>query len=175
MHSRPANTESPRWYIKKRRYVEAYTSLKRLRLHEIQAARDLYYITAQIEAEAELIGNTNHVRRFGELFSIPRIRRATSASFLVMIGQQMCGINIIVSVAIMALSLPASYPNNLDKKPGGEPCRPTRDGNYPDTVYIKPRTVSAYRRISIDLRLLFVGVFSRQVYQPRHRCPLAGL
>jgi hypothetical protein len=70
MHSRPANIESPRWYIKERRYVEAYTSLRRLRLHEIQAARDLYYITAQIGVEAELIGNTNHVRRFGELFTI---------------------------------------------------------------------------------------------------------
>src|SRR5437764_122423 len=97
IHSRPANTECPRWYIKKRRYVEACTSLKRLRLHEIQAARDLYYITAQIEVEAELIGNTNHVRRFGELFTM---RRATLASFLIMVGQQMCGINIIISVAI---------------------------------------------------------------------------
>jgi hypothetical protein len=102
MHSRPA--QSPRWYIKKRRYAEAYTSLKRLRLHEIQVARDLYYITAQIEAEAELIGNTNHVRRFGELFTLPRIRRATLSSFLVMIGQEMCGINITISVAIVALS-----------------------------------------------------------------------
>lgn len=33
--------------------------------------------------------------RFFELFSIPRIRRATWASGIVMIAQQMCGINII--------------------------------------------------------------------------------
>lgn len=33
--------------------------------------------------------------RFVELFTIPRIRRATQASGIVMIAQQMCGINII--------------------------------------------------------------------------------
>ena len=32
-----------------------------------------------------------------ELFTIPRVRRATLASFTVMIAQQMCGINIIAS------------------------------------------------------------------------------
>lgn len=30
-----------------------------------------------------------------ELFTIPRVRRATLASFVVMLAQQMCGINII--------------------------------------------------------------------------------
>ena len=34
--------ESPRWYISKGRYVEAYKSLSRLRRKPIQAARDLY-------------------------------------------------------------------------------------------------------------------------------------
>jgi hypothetical protein len=34
--------ESPRWYISKGRYVEAYKSLSRLRHKPIQAARDLY-------------------------------------------------------------------------------------------------------------------------------------
>jgi len=83
--------------MQKRHYVKAYMSLKCLPLHEIQAARELYYVIVQIEVEAELIGNTNHVRRFGELFTI---RRATLASFLVIVGQQMCGINIIICVAI---------------------------------------------------------------------------
>ena len=32
--------------------------------------------------------------RFGQLFTIPRVRRATLATFVVMIAQQMCGINI---------------------------------------------------------------------------------
>ncbi|KAL8861920.1 MAG: hypothetical protein Q9178_001790 [Gyalolechia marmorata] len=87
--------ESPRWYIKKGRYHEAFMSLCRLRNTPLQAARDLYYIHAQITEEAAIIGNSNYVSRFIELFTIPRIRRATLASFVVMLGQQMCGINII--------------------------------------------------------------------------------
>jgi hypothetical protein len=87
--------ESPRWYIKKNRYQKAYNSLRKLRFTELQAARDLYYIHAQLQVESEIIGESNYVTRFIELFTIPRIRRATLASFVVMIGQQMCGINII--------------------------------------------------------------------------------
>ena len=87
--------ESPRWYIKKGRYADAYRSLLRLRNTPIQAARDLYYIHAQIEEEATIIGKSNYFTRFFELFTIPRVRRATLASFIVMLAQQMCGINII--------------------------------------------------------------------------------
>ncbi|KII92492.1 hypothetical protein PLICRDRAFT_172579 [Plicaturopsis crispa FD-325 SS-3] len=87
--------ESPRWYIKKGRYREAYASLCRLRNTPVQAARDLYYIHAQIVLEAAIIGRNNYVTRFIELFTIPRVRRATLASFVVMLAQQMCGINII--------------------------------------------------------------------------------
>lgn len=87
--------ESPRWYMKKNRYRDAYQSLLRLRNNPIQAARDLYYIHAQLSIEFELIGDSNYFQRFIELFTIPRVRRATLASFVVMIAQQMCGINII--------------------------------------------------------------------------------
>lgn len=86
--------ESPRWYIKKRRHAEAFKSLLVLRKHPLQAARDLYYINTQIQIEEEIVGDSNYVSRFIELFTIPRIRRATLASFVVMIAQQMCGINI---------------------------------------------------------------------------------
>lgn len=89
--------ESPRWYIKKGRFVEAYKSLVKLRNHPLMAARDLYYINAQVEIEKDVVGDTSYVKRFGQLFTIPRVRRATLASFTVMIAQQMCGINIIVS------------------------------------------------------------------------------
>jgi hypothetical protein len=41
--------------------------------------------------EAGLSKNSNFFVRFGELFTIPRVRRATQASGIVMIGQQMCG------------------------------------------------------------------------------------
>ena len=87
--------ESPRWYIKKGRYADAYKSLSRLRNTPLQAARDLYYIYAQIVEESEIKGRSNYVTRFIELFTIPRVRRATLASFVVMLAQQMCGTNII--------------------------------------------------------------------------------
>ena len=73
----------------------------RLRNTPLQAARDLYLIHAQLLQEELLVEETgvaakgNFFTRFIELFTIPRIRRATQASGIVMIGQQMCGINII--------------------------------------------------------------------------------
>ncbi|KAF7533019.1 hypothetical protein G7054_g7464 [Neopestalotiopsis clavispora] len=87
--------ESPRWYIKKNRYKDALGSLIKLRNSKIQAARDLMAIDAQIRLEREAIGDSTYIKRFIELFTIPRVRRATLASFVVMIAQQMCGINII--------------------------------------------------------------------------------
>ncbi|KAK4060332.1 MFS domain-containing protein [Trichoderma simmonsii] len=86
--------ESPRWYIKKNRYRDAMRSLLRLRNDPVQAGRDIYYIHVQLEVEAEFMGNGNYLRRFIELFTIPRVRRATLAAHTVMIAQQMCGINI---------------------------------------------------------------------------------
>lgn len=85
--------ESPRWYMKKKRYVAAFSSLKKLRNHEIIAARDLYFIYVQLRYEDLLVSQSgvsqtdNFVTRFIELFSIPRIRRATQASGIVMIGK----------------------------------------------------------------------------------------
>lgn len=87
--------ESPRWLIKKGRYPKAWDSLVRLRNHEIQVARDLYNIHAAVDLESHIIAKSTYVIRFFELFTIPRVRRATLAAFTVMIAQQMCGINII--------------------------------------------------------------------------------
>lgn len=93
--------ESPRWLISKGRYMKAYKSLLRLRNTPLLAARELYYIYAQTVQEELLIQqsgvskNNNFFTRLIELFTIPRLRRATQASGIVMIGQQMCGINII--------------------------------------------------------------------------------
>ncbi len=87
--------ESPRWLIKKGRYGAAYKSMLRLRNTPLQAARDLYYVHAQLIEESAIIGRSNYFTRFFELFTIPRVRRATLASWTVMIAQQMCGINII--------------------------------------------------------------------------------
>jgi len=82
-------------HLEKNRYQKAYAALLRLRNNPLQAARDLYYIHSQLEIEAEITGKSNYITRFIQLFTIPRIRRATLASFTVMIAQQMCGINII--------------------------------------------------------------------------------
>ncbi|KAN0065872.1 hypothetical protein ACQY0O_001003 [Thecaphora frezii] len=87
--------ESPRWLMKKGRYQVALKSLFRLRHHRIQAARDLYYIHVLLLEEAKIIRGETYIRRFLELFTIPRVRRATLAASVTMLAQQMCGINII--------------------------------------------------------------------------------
>ncbi len=81
--------------MKKRRYRDAYKSFCRLRNSPLQAARDMYYVHAQLTEEFAVLQGSTYLSRFTELFTIPRIRRATLASWVVMIAQQMCGINII--------------------------------------------------------------------------------
>ncbi|CAI7604254.1 unnamed protein product [Penicillium glandicola] len=93
--------ESPRWLMTKKNHKQAFASLLRLRNSPLQAARDLYRIHAQLEMEKQLIVESgfsksdNMLVRFVELFTVPRLRRAVQASGIVMIAQQMCGINII--------------------------------------------------------------------------------
>ncbi|KAF6816095.1 sugar transporter, partial [Colletotrichum sojae] len=91
--------ESPRWLLKKGRYAQAHSSLLRLRGERLLAARDLYYIYSQLEEEKRLVARKrfdkgNFFKRCIELFTIPRNRRATQASGIVMAAQQFCGINI---------------------------------------------------------------------------------
>ncbi|KAF9004952.1 hypothetical protein BDZ89DRAFT_1095624 [Hymenopellis radicata] len=73
--------ESPRWYIMKGRYRDAFNSLARLRHSRVQAARDLYYIHVLLDAENKITRNRS---KLVELFTVPRNRRATLASFIVM-------------------------------------------------------------------------------------------
>ncbi|KAJ3938230.1 uncharacterized protein N0V96_011919 [Colletotrichum fioriniae] len=87
--------ESPRWLMKKGRYHDAWKSMIQLRHNNIQCARDMYAIHAQLQLESQVLGKSNYASRFMELFTIPRVRRANLAAFTVMIAQQMCGINII--------------------------------------------------------------------------------
>ena len=90
--------------MKKRRHAKAYRSLLRLRNSPfLQAARDLYYINAQLVRKELLIQesptlktHSNILTRFVELSFTPRVRRAAQASSIVMIAQQMRGINIIL-------------------------------------------------------------------------------
>jgi MFS family permease len=89
--------ESPRWLLKRKKVGKAYRSLLRLRNTPLQAARDLYFIHAQLVYEDFLLEEnglsktSNFFTRFIELFTIPRLRRATQASGVVMLAQQMCG------------------------------------------------------------------------------------
>lgn len=113
-------SESPRWLIKKQRYCKAYDVLLRLRENSLLAAKDLVFIWAQLQVETPLFMRTTenvidvenpipyledrvyvretglleYARRVSQLFTIPRARRATLASFLVMIAQQMTGVSI---------------------------------------------------------------------------------
>lgn len=80
--------ESPRWLINRGRYREAYASLCAHNHTPLQAARELYYAHCLIEAERKQIGSNSWMQRLIELFTIPRVRRATLAAFVVMIGQQ---------------------------------------------------------------------------------------
>lgn len=76
--------ESPRWLIKKGRYAAAFKSLCRVRNSELQAARDLYYIHVLVVEEEAVVRGRNLV---WELFTVPRVRRATLASGIVMFMQ----------------------------------------------------------------------------------------
>ncbi|KAF7362784.1 MFS domain-containing protein [Mycena venus] len=84
--------ESPRWLVGRGRYQEAYNELTRLRFSPVQAARDLYYIHVLLEAEKEIVMKRN---RLWEMWSVPRNRNAAIAAFIVMFGQQFCGVNVI--------------------------------------------------------------------------------
>jgi MFS family permease len=105
--------ESPRWLISKKRYGAAYKSLLRLRNSPLQAARDLYFIQAQIVQEEILIEESgfsktdNMITRFFELFKVKRLFRATEASGIAMIIQQMCGSEFVMS----SLWTPLSFIN----------------------------------------------------------------
>ncbi|BEJ16595.1 hypothetical protein CspHIS471_0512000 [Cutaneotrichosporon sp. HIS471] len=87
--------ESPRWYMKKGRYVDALKSYNRLRKSEIVAARDLYYSHVLYMEELSEARGAGYLARLRDCFVVPRIRRATVAAGVVMLSQQLCGINII--------------------------------------------------------------------------------
>ena len=69
--------ESPRWLISKGRYPEAFKSLCRLRHTKLQAARDLFFISACLEEEAAIQTNRPAIV---EMFAVARNRRAVVAS-----------------------------------------------------------------------------------------------
>jgi len=139
----PVISESPRYLMKKNRMSEAFEALCALRQTPLQAARDLIYINAQIQAEIVLLParpgdpemdeqarlraceqNRNdpneqdegepieddrylltlqdklkklgYWTRLSQIFRNRRTCRATRASSIVMLAQQLCGINVLM-------------------------------------------------------------------------------
>lgn len=77
--------ESPRWYMIRDRYREAYQALCSLRPTTLQAARDLYYIHVALKHEEKM---REGKQLWLEMFTVPRNRRAAQSSFFVMFMQQ---------------------------------------------------------------------------------------
>ncbi|OQE34532.1 hypothetical protein PENCOP_c017G08193 [Penicillium coprophilum] len=132
--------ESPRFLIQRNRYVDAYKSLLELRGTPIQAARDLYYIHAQLQAEAVTIWNPhegnswwsepehlyayqkwikrgNFFKRMMYLATNPRTRRACMVALIVMASQQLCGINVLAFYSSSLLKPDSEYQMTLFTKP----------------------------------------------------------
>lgn len=78
--------------MEKGKYDKAFNALKRLRKHELQAARDMYYAYKLLEVEQSQREGKN---LFKEFFTVRRNRRAAQSSFFVMFMQQFCGVNVI--------------------------------------------------------------------------------
>ena len=114
-----ASCESPRWLIIQGQYDKAFTTLVRLRKERVLAAKELCSIYYQIQAERWLfsgkpnedeesedlnpfepeLGRTSYLRRLVNHYTFPRIRRAAIAATVVMLAQQLSGINIIALMA----------------------------------------------------------------------------
>ncbi|THX54519.1 hypothetical protein D6D06_05471, partial [Aureobasidium pullulans] len=77
--------ESPRWLMKKGKYQQAFKAF---------CPRELFYAHCQLMAESEDSKGKSLSKRVMELFTVPRIRRATVSSSVIVIAQQFSGINI---------------------------------------------------------------------------------
>ncbi|KAL1389412.1 major facilitator superfamily domain-containing protein [Phyllosticta capitalensis] len=159
--------ESPRWLMKKGRYAEAFKSLCRLRNTELQAARDLYYVHAQLLVEADIIGTSNYVTRFIELFTIPRVRRATLASFVVMLAQQMC------ERVVKCLARDGSGKNQAFTAP---PFPPPPQPHPPDLFSHRP----LWLRVFEGIKLIHTGInimafYSSTIFKEAGATPLTAL
>ncbi|KJZ79405.1 hypothetical protein HIM_00874 [Hirsutella minnesotensis 3608] len=85
--------ESPRWYMDKGKFDRAFESLKMLRKHDIQAARDMYLAYKLLEPSQA--APKSGWQLFKEFFTIRRNRRAAQSAWFCMFMQQFCGVNVI--------------------------------------------------------------------------------
>lgn len=90
----PFCPESPRWYLGKNRHADAFTSYKRLRNTELEAARDTFY-THVLLLEEKSYDEATYIQKIKELFTVRRNRNGALGAWIVMFMQQFCGINVI--------------------------------------------------------------------------------
>lgn len=111
--------ESPRWYLGRGKFGDAFTSMSILRQNPLQAARDLFYANSQLQAELramqgdeeqteldraesadlqrsqqsyqDYVRRTTWTSRLLATYKDDRTRRAEQSAFIVMAGQQLCG------------------------------------------------------------------------------------
>ena len=83
-----------RWYINRNQPEKAFRSFQRLRFTNIQAARDTYYTYVGVQMENKIYKRKSYVGMLIELFRVPRNRRAALASWILMFGQQLCGVSL---------------------------------------------------------------------------------
>lgn len=86
--------ESPRWLITNHKISKAFRAFRRIRNTELEACRDLFYTYVGVEIERRVNKGKNFFTKLWELFSVPRNRRATMATWMIMFGQQFCGVNV---------------------------------------------------------------------------------
>jgi hypothetical protein len=150
--------ESPGWLMKKERYQQAYRALNRIRNTELLSARELFYAHCQIVAESEIFGGKSLGRRFLELFAVPRIRRATVSSSIIVTAQQFSGKSgIEISCDLLSVShSPLSWPRSR---------RQVHSVCMPASTYCHSWSSSSwYRRPSREhLRTLMSSSVSRQL------------
>lgn len=77
--------------MEKGRWAEAFHSSSRLRSHDIQAARDMYYAAKLLEVEAS---QREGKSLWKEFFMVKRNRRAAQSAFFVMFMQQVSTVQI---------------------------------------------------------------------------------
>lgn len=120
--------ESPRWLVVQGKYAEAFETLIRLRKERILAAEELCYIYFQIQAERHLlVGNREpdysspqprmpYTERLTILFTRPWNQRAAIASMIVMLSQQLSGINILAFLASVFFSTASLRTQRVDPR-----------------------------------------------------------
>lgn len=109
-----SSPESPRFLMKRDKYQDAYKALLQLRGEPILTAKEILYTHVQMEAEEELLHLapkdvesqrswawiapahwSMYARKLRLIFTTRRTRRAAVASVVCMIGQQLCGVNVL--------------------------------------------------------------------------------